>query len=160
LLKGHKHSKETLLKIGGKSKGRVPWNKGKHDIYSEETLKAIKDARAKQVFSYESRRKRSLALKGRDTPWLNGIKQSNEVIEKRKLTLNREDVKQRMKESAKRRGNSNSVFKCSIDAIEFNSKNDAVKYAKDKFGISKYKVFKNFEDPNNLNFIQHKFQRK
>ena len=103
LLKGHKHSKETLLKIGEKSKGRIPWNKGKHDIYSEETLKAIKDARAKQIFSNESQEKKRNALLGRETPWLTGIKQSKDIIEKRKSTFNREDIKQKMKESAKRR---------------------------------------------------------
>lgn len=103
LLKGHKHSNETLLKIGKKSKGRIPWNKGKTNVYSEHTLKAIRDARAKQIITDETKVKMSKAGKGRATPWLNGIKQPIDVIEKRKKTWEINNTKQRMSDSAKLR---------------------------------------------------------
>ena len=160
LLKGHKHSNEVLLKIGEKSKGRIPWNKGKTNVYSEDTLKAIRDARSKQIITDEHRQNISKALIGRETPWLNGVKQQNKTIEKRKQTWVLNNTKQKMSESAKKRGNSNSTFECSIKGIIFNSKSDAYSYATKILGLSKYKTDINFKDNNNNDFIQHKFQRK
>ena len=60
-------------RAGEKRKGRIPWNKGKHNIYSEETLLKIREARAKQDMSWrkdpekskEFRQKLSKANKGR-----------------------------------------------------------------------------------------------
>jgi hypothetical protein len=84
---GRKHSKESKKKMSDALMGRSTWNKGKAGIYSEETLRKIKDARAKQIMkkgrkhsdeskeknriahlgkvqSEESNKKRSIALKG------------------------------------------------------------------------------------------------
>lgn len=44
-----KHTKESKEKISKSSKGRTPWNKGRKNIYTEETLKKIKNARARQI---------------------------------------------------------------------------------------------------------------
>ena len=38
--------------ISEKRKGKAPWNKGKHNVYSEETLSKIREARAKQDMSW------------------------------------------------------------------------------------------------------------
>jgi group I intron endonuclease len=47
-----RHKKESKLKLSkslkGKATGRVPWNKGKTNVYTEETRQQIKDARARQ----------------------------------------------------------------------------------------------------------------
>lgn len=43
--------------------GLPAWNKGKKDIYLPETIQKIKDARAKQIFSEESQRKKSETMK-------------------------------------------------------------------------------------------------
>lgn len=54
---------EIRTKVSKSLKGRKVWNKGKTGIYSEETLIRIKEARSKQVFSEESRIKRSESVK-------------------------------------------------------------------------------------------------
>lgn len=46
-------------------KGRIPWNKGKTGIYSEETLAAIREARARQVCTDETRAKMSKSHTGK-----------------------------------------------------------------------------------------------
>lgn len=64
---------EGRKKAGMKRRGRTPWNKGKQNIYSEETLQKIREARAKQDQSWrkdpekskELREKISKANKGR-----------------------------------------------------------------------------------------------
>lgn len=47
--KGKKMSKETRKKLSEAHKGKSTWNKGKHNIYSFETLEKIKKARQKQT---------------------------------------------------------------------------------------------------------------
>jgi len=49
----------------GKQTGIEPWNKGKTNVFAEETLEKIRQARAEQVFSEESNRKRADSLRGR-----------------------------------------------------------------------------------------------
>lgn len=76
-----------------KRKGRIPWNKGKHNIYSEETLLKIRMARAKQDMSWrkdpekskELRQKISKANKGKKLgPAWNKGKKMNYSEEARK----------------------------------------------------------------------------
>lgn len=57
--------KEVREKISKVSVGRTAWNKGKTNIYSEETLNKIREARSKQVFSEESKKKKSETMKER-----------------------------------------------------------------------------------------------
>lgn len=82
--KGFKHNEETKAKL----KGRVPWNKDKTGIYSEETLQKIKTARKKQTFSEDTLKKFSEIHKGvifsdqrreKISEALTGIKRSNET---------------------------------------------------------------------------------
>lgn len=47
--KGKKMSKETKIKLSEAHKGKATWNKGKHNIYSSETLEKIKKARQRQT---------------------------------------------------------------------------------------------------------------
>ena len=67
---GKVHSEETKKKMSESSpktrpwlKGRIPWNKDKKNIYSEETIQKIRDARNKQVFSEEAILKRGESIK-------------------------------------------------------------------------------------------------
>lgn len=55
-------------------KGAIPWNKGKTNIYSEETIVKIKAGRAKQVIKHseETRRKIGLAHSKEKCTWWNG----------------------------------------------------------------------------------------
>ena len=46
-----------------KRKGRMPWNKGKHNIYNEETLSKIRAARAKQDMSWRKDPEKSKELR-------------------------------------------------------------------------------------------------
>ena len=56
-------NEEIRSKVSKSSKGRKAWNKGLTNIYSEETLNKIREARAKQVFSEESKDKKSKIMK-------------------------------------------------------------------------------------------------
>ena len=58
-------SEETKQKIGLKNKHRIPWNKGLHGIYSEETLSKIRTANCGRKFSDEVRKKVSQGGKGK-----------------------------------------------------------------------------------------------
>lgn len=62
---GHHHSPESLKKIGAASKGRIPWCKGKVDIFSPEHRQKIGAANARRVWSTESRQKLSTTNQGR-----------------------------------------------------------------------------------------------
>jgi len=53
-----KKYEETFFK-----KGIVPWNKGKNNIYSDETLKKIRQARLKQIFPKKDTKIESLCKK-------------------------------------------------------------------------------------------------
>ena len=46
-------------------KKRVPWNKGKTGIYSEETLRKIGEASSKRKHSDETKKKIGLIVRGR-----------------------------------------------------------------------------------------------
>lgn len=68
LKKGKKRppfSQEWKNKISEGQKGRIPWNKNKKGIYSEEYREKIRKGRAKQVITYESRKKLSETHKKR-----------------------------------------------------------------------------------------------
>ena len=74
------------------TKKRIPWNKGKKGVYSEETLKKMSEVRKGRKLSKEHRRKLSLARKGlpltkaqRKHTFKKGYKQSEET--KRKIRL-------------------------------------------------------------------------
>ena len=60
--KGYHLSEERRKQISESMKGRVPWNKGKHGIYSEETL--TKMSKAIHIITEEHKSKISKALKG------------------------------------------------------------------------------------------------
>ena len=62
---GKTHSKESIEKMSESSKGKIPWNKGKTGIYSEESLKKMRDFRIGTKQTPESNLKRSKTLKGR-----------------------------------------------------------------------------------------------
>lgn len=58
--------KETLLKKSqkGKNKGRIPWNKGKVGIYSDETRQRMSIIAKNRKFSDETKKKMSLSSIG------------------------------------------------------------------------------------------------
>lgn len=61
-------TEEHRRKLSESKKGIIPWNKGKHDIYSEETRRKMGEAnkgKKCKPFSKETRRKMSEAAKNR-----------------------------------------------------------------------------------------------
>lgn len=49
-LKGKVRNKNWCKNISEGKKGGIPWNKGKSNVFTEETLNKIREARAKQIF--------------------------------------------------------------------------------------------------------------
>lgn len=58
---GKVRSEETRRKASISLKGKVPWNKDRKNIYSEETIRKMSTARMGFVESIETREKKSLA---------------------------------------------------------------------------------------------------
>ena len=58
-------SDATKQKISLKNKGKIAWNKGKHNIYSEEALAKMRTANLGRHFSEEVKAKISAASKGK-----------------------------------------------------------------------------------------------
>ncbi|MCK5604573.1 hypothetical protein KAR91_21980 [Candidatus Pacearchaeota archaeon] len=59
---GKRHSKETIQKMSSVKKGKPAWNKGKTDIYSEDTLKRMSNSSRTQIdFTKDMRLKWSKA---------------------------------------------------------------------------------------------------
>ena len=58
-------TEENRKKKSEQMKGKIPWNKGKHGIYSEETLEKLRNAAKNQICSDETRKKMSITHKGR-----------------------------------------------------------------------------------------------
>lgn len=67
--KGKKFSIEWKKKLSESHKGRDVWNKGKHGIYSEETLKKMSESSKGKHPSDETKKKISNGLKGRPSPF-------------------------------------------------------------------------------------------
>ena len=64
------HSEESKMKISRSNKGRVPWNKGRKGIYTEETLKKMRKpkknkSKRKREVSEETKKKIRKRLKGK-----------------------------------------------------------------------------------------------
>lgn len=84
------HKQESIEKISkahiGKSKGRIPWNKGRTNVYSEETINKIKAARARQLSSPRSAESRE---KSRKSAIMRGISKEtrNKMMEAKKIKL-------------------------------------------------------------------------
>ena len=77
---GKTHTQEARKKISESKKGRPSWNKGKHNIYSADTLKKMsKSLKGKvpwnkgKTMTQEARKKMSEVQKGR-IPWNKGKK--------------------------------------------------------------------------------------
>lgn len=64
----YKLTDEQKKKISESHKGLIPWNKGKHGIYSEETLKKIAARDHSLCWTDELRKKQSEKLKGKPSP--------------------------------------------------------------------------------------------
>ena len=111
---GYKHSEETKHKmskaqVGEKNHryGKPPWNKGKTNVYSEETLKKMSDARKGKNYGLVGKNHPSYGKK----PWNNGKKWSDEVKQKiseshkgKKLS---EETKQKLSEKLSGENNPN-----------------------------------------------------
>lgn len=74
IMYGKTHTTEARKKISDAKKGQVPWNKGKHNIYSDESRSRMSEARKGRIpwnkgkhniYSEETRRKMSEAAKNR-----------------------------------------------------------------------------------------------
>jgi len=64
----HPLSEEHKKKLSETNRGRIPWNKGKRGVYSEETLKRIGARDHKACWTDELKKKQSEKLKGRVSP--------------------------------------------------------------------------------------------
>ena len=76
---GKKHSEESKKKLSLSHKGQIAWNKGKRDIYSEETKRKMSEAKkGKKIgpFSEKARQNISKSKKGTKNP-MYGIKGKN-----------------------------------------------------------------------------------
>lgn len=85
---GYNLKEETKQKLSDAHKGKTPWNKGKHNIYSEETIKKISESLSNRVgknkgkkWSEEQKQKMSEAHKGQ-VPWNKGKSLSEETKKK------------------------------------------------------------------------------
>lgn len=58
-------TEENRKKKSEQMKGKIPWNKGKHGIYSEETLEKLRNAAHNQICTEETRKKMSISHKGK-----------------------------------------------------------------------------------------------
>ena len=58
---GYKHSLASRRKISEGQKGSIPWNKGKTNVYSEETRLKMSEARKGKKHSEETKKKMSMA---------------------------------------------------------------------------------------------------
>lgn len=62
---GKHHSDETRRKLSESHKGQVPWNKGKHGIYSEDTRRKLSESNKGHHHSEDTRKKMSESRKGK-----------------------------------------------------------------------------------------------
>jgi hypothetical protein len=86
---GNLHSNETKTKMAEKATGRIPWNKGKKEIYSIEIIEKLKNYRIGKKLSEETKIK--IGIKSRNIKANLGKKFSN-------------DWKTKMSESHKKNG--------------------------------------------------------
>lgn len=91
--KGKERPQEYRDKISNSLKGNTPWNKGKTNVYTEETLEKMRN----KIFTEESRQKMSNSQRGK--------KQSEETKKKNSETnkgrIMSEETKKKMSESRK-----------------------------------------------------------
>ena len=62
---GYKHTDETKRKISERNKGNIAWNKGKTNIYSDETKIKMSKSQSKRKHTDESKLKMSKTRKGK-----------------------------------------------------------------------------------------------
>lgn len=100
---GKHHSEESKQKMSEAKKGKTPWNKGKTNIYSEETKKKMSEVAKTRIYTEERRKKLSEAGKGRKHSEETKLK----ISESHKGKLFTEEHKRKLKEAVKNR---KSVF--------------------------------------------------
>jgi len=89
--KGRKLSKEHKQKLSRSREGKIPWNKGKTNVYSKETLQKMKDVQLGKHHSKKTKLKMSKSKKGQ-IPWNKGKKMSG----KTKLKMSESRIKYRI----------------------------------------------------------------
>jgi hypothetical protein len=103
---GRHHSEETKKKISMSNKGYEPWNKGKKNPYSQETLQKIRITKLGDKNSSkrpEVRQKISQSLRGKMAGKRNpmyGKRHSRETIQKMKNRTFSDETRRKMRESA------------------------------------------------------------
>ena len=80
-LKGHFIAEETKQKIREKNKDQIPWNKGKKNIYSEETRHLMSIKAKERVISKEQRAKIINTAINRKYHWYSNEKESKKFRE-------------------------------------------------------------------------------
>lgn len=102
----YKMSEETKRKLSESKKRNphIPWNKGKHGVYSEETLRKIGTVNREGRMTEEARKKISEAIKGRPSP-MKGAKLSDEtkkkISESVKISFEKNNVGEKLSKALK-----------------------------------------------------------
>lgn len=91
----HRFTEEQKKKLSESHKGLIPWNKEKHNIYSEETLKKIGARDHSLCWTPELRQQQSEKLKGRPSP------NKGKILSK--------ETKQKISESVKKSFKENNI---------------------------------------------------
>lgn len=76
------------------------WNKGRKNVYSEETIKKMSDSASKRMKIPEERKRISNSLKGRPVP----EERRRKIAQATKLAMNRPDVKAKLLDKNRHKG--------------------------------------------------------
>lgn len=131
---------------------------------SEETKMKIKEARSRQIITDETKQKISVAHKQivHTEEWnkkvgesLKGYKHSENHINKNRAAHIGKKYSAETNAKKGSKGSTNpSARKCKINNMEFGCLKDAVKYANEILLIPKKRVYKMFNDVNEINFVK------
>lgn len=97
-------NEETRKKLSESHKGKTPWNKGKHDIYTLDTIEKISNTLKGYKQTPEARKNMSEAHKGKKL----SEEHKQKLSESCKISNSRPEVKQKMSEN--NLGNKNPNF--------------------------------------------------
>lgn len=94
--KGISHTEETKNQIGINKKGQIPWNKGKTNVYNEETLNNMSQSLKGRIISKEWANKISDSNKGKKKPkdWIDNKSLDWIVIDPNNNTIQIRNLKQ------------------------------------------------------------------
>lgn len=133
---------------------------------SSETKQRIRESLLGTKLSDETKQKISIAHKQiiHTDKWnkkvgesLKGYKHSNDHINKNRIAHTGKKYSDETNSKKGSKGGKNpSAVKCSINGIEFDTLDAAIKYAMKEYNISLKQAYNKFLDPNEMDFVKHK----